>query len=111
MNFGAGWSDQAFGFGVDAHYFHSRILPMDEWPAQGSDQVNSYLQCDAYVQRDLGAWLPWKSSRFGLRGQLRVDNVFDAGPPKYEGDPTGAGVESYGDWRRRLYSASVTVSY
>jgi len=111
MNFGASWSDQAFGIGVDGHYFHSRILPMDEWPAQGGDQVNPYLQFDAYVQRDLGAWLPWISSRFGLRGQLRVDNVFDSGPPKYEGDPTGAGVQSYGDWRRREYSVSVTVSF
>jgi iron complex outermembrane receptor protein len=111
MNFGAGWSNQAFGFGVDGHYFHSRILPMVEWPAQGSDQVDPYLQFDAYVQRDLGAWLPWKGSGFGLRGQLRVDNVFDAGPPRFEGDPTGAGVQTYGDWRRREYSASVTVSF
>jgi outer membrane receptor protein involved in Fe transport len=111
MNFGAGWSAQAFGFGIDGHYFHSRILPMDEWGAQGSDQVNPYLQFDAYVQRDLAAWIPWKSSRFGLRGQLRVDNVFDAGAPKYEDDPNGAGVQSYGDWRRREYSVSVTVSY
>jgi outer membrane receptor protein involved in Fe transport len=111
MNFGAGWSDQAFGFGVDGHYFHSRILPMVEWPIQGGDQVNPYLQFDAYVQRDLAALLPWRSNRFGLRGQLRVDNVFDAGPPKYEGDPSGAGVQTYGDWRRREYSASVTVSF
>lgn len=111
VNFGAGWSDQAFGFGIDGHYFHSRILPMIEWPAQGSDQVDPYLQFDAYLQRDLGAWLPWKSTHFGVRGQLRVDNVFDAGPPKYEGDPSGAGVQSYGDWRRREYSVSVTLSF
>ena len=111
MNFGAGWSDRAFGFGVDGHYFHSRVLPMIEWPAQGGDHVDPYLQFDAYVQRDLGAWLPWKSSHYGIRGEARVDNVFDAGPPRYADDPTGAGVQSYGDWRRRVYSLSVTVSF
>jgi iron complex outermembrane recepter protein len=111
LNFGVGWSDRAFGFGIDGQYFHSRILPMAEWPAQGSDQVSPYTQFDAYVQRDLGAWLPWKSSHFGIRGQLRVDNIFDVGPPKFADDPTGAGVQSYGDWRRRIYSLSVTVTY
>jgi iron complex outermembrane receptor protein len=63
------------------------------------------------VQRDLGAWLPWKSSHFGIRGQARVDNIFDAGPPRFADDPTGAGVQSYGDWRRRVYSLSITVTY
>jgi iron complex outermembrane receptor protein len=111
MNFGVGWSDRAFGFGIDGHYYHSRILPMQEWPAQGSDEVSPYTQLDAYVQRDLGGWLPWKSSHFGIRGQARVDNIFDAGPPKFADDPTGAGVQSYGDWRRRVYSLSVTVTY
>ena len=111
MNFGAGWSDHAFGFGLDGHYFHSRILPMLEWAAQGSDRVDPYMQYDAYVQRDLGAWLPWRSSRYGIRAEARVDNVFDAGPPKYADDPSGAGVQSYGDWRRRVYSVSVTVSF
>lgn len=111
MNFGAGWSDRKIGFGVDGHYFHSRILPEVEWASQGGDQVDPFWQFDTYLQSDIGRWLPWKSAHFGVRGQLRVDNVFAAGPPKYADDPTGAGVQSYGDWRGRVYSVSVTVSF
>jgi len=111
MNFGAGWSNHAYGFGVDGHYYHSRILPEDEWAAQGSDEVDPYWQFDGYLQGDLGRWLPWKSTRYGLRGQIRVDNLFDAPPPKYADDPSGAGVQSYGDWRGRVYSVSMTVTF
>jgi outer membrane receptor protein involved in Fe transport len=111
MNFGAGWSNRAFGFGADGHYFHSRILPEDEWPSQGSNQVDPYWQFDGYVQSDLGRWLPWKSTHYSLRGQLRIDNILDAGPPRYADDPSGAGVQSYGDWRGRVYSLSLTVTF
>ena len=111
MNFGAGWSNHAYGFGIDGHYFHSRILPEQEWATQGSDKVLPYTQFDAYLQGDLGRWIPWKSARYGLRGQLRVDNIFDAAPPKYADDPSGAGVQPYGDWRGRIYSVSVTVTF
>ena len=111
MNFGANWSNHGFGFGLDGHYFHSRILPEVEWPSQGSDQVNPYWQFDGFVQSDLGRWLPWKSTRYSIRGQIRVDNLFDAGPPKYADDPSGAGVQSYGDWRGRVYSLSVTLTF
>jgi iron complex outermembrane recepter protein len=38
-----------------------RILPEDEWATQGSDEVDPYWQFDAYLQGDLGRWLPWKS--------------------------------------------------
>jgi hypothetical protein len=111
MNFGASWSNKRCGFGVDGHYFHSRILPEKEWAAQGSDQVDPFWQFDAFIQSDLGRWLPWKSTHYSLRGQLRIDNLFDAGPPRYAEDPSGAGVQSYGDWRGRVYSASVTVTF
>ena len=111
MNFGAGWSNRAFGFGLDGHYFHSRILPEIEWASQGSDQVNPYWQFDGFIQGDIGRWLPWRSTHYSVRGQLRVDNLFDAGPPKYAEDPSGAGVQSYSDWRGRIYSASVTVTF
>jgi iron complex outermembrane receptor protein len=110
-NFGVGWSNHAYGFGVDGHYFSPRILPQVEWADQGSDQVDSYLQFDAYLQGDIGRWLPWKSSHYGIRGQVRVDNIFGSGPPKYEDDQSGAGVQSYGDWRGRVYSLSVTVTF
>ncbi|HEY4990312.1 MAG TPA: TonB-dependent receptor, partial [Opitutaceae bacterium] len=111
MNFGAGWSDRAFGYGVDGHYFHSRILPEVEWAAQGSDQVDPYWQFDAYLQADLARLIPWKSSRYGLRGQVRIDNIFGSGPPKYADDPSGSGVQSYGDWRGRVYSLSLTLTF
>jgi len=110
VNFGLGWSNHAFGFGLDGHYFHARVLPEVEWAAQGSDQVDRYWQFDAYLQGDIGRWLPWKSSHYGLRGQLRIDNIFGEGPPKYANDMSGAGVQSYGDWRGKVYSLSVTLS-
>jgi outer membrane receptor protein involved in Fe transport len=110
-NFGVSWSSKAYGFGLDGHYFHSRILPQVEWPAQGSDQVNPYWQFDGFVQADIGRWLPWKSPHYSVRGQLRVNNLFDEGPPKYAEDPSGAGVQSYVDWRGRVYSATVTVTF
>lgn len=111
MNLGAGWSNHAFGFGFDGNYFHSRTLPEGEWAAQGSDHVEPFWQFDGYIQGDLGRWIPWKSPRYGLKGQLRVDNLTGAAPPKYAFDPSGAGVESYGDWRGRVYSVSVTVTF
>ena len=111
MNFGAGWSNRVYGFGVDGHYFHSRILPEQEWAAQGSDHVEPFWQFDGYLQGDLGRWIPWKSPRYGLKGQIRVDNLFGAAPPRYAYDPSGAGVQSYGDWRGRVYSLSATVTF
>lgn len=111
MNFGAGWFQAAYGFGVDGHYFHARALPPGEQLDQGSDHVDPFWQFDAFVQGDLARWLPWKSTRFGLRGQLRVNNLFNAAPPRFADDPSGAGVQSYGDWRGRVYSLSVTATF
>jgi iron complex outermembrane receptor protein len=110
-NFGGSWTNRHYGFGMDGHYFHSRILPSAEWPGQGGDQIDSCWQFDAYLQSDLGRWLPWKSSRFGLRGQLRVNNVLGAHFPKYANDASGAGVQAYGDWRGRVYSLSLTATF
>ena len=110
-NFGAGWSRRGYGFGVDGQYIHSRVIPMKEWAEQGSDRVAPYTQFDAYVQGDLSRLLPWKSGHYGLRGQLRVDNLFRAGPPRYEEDPSNAGVENYSDWRGRVYSVSLTLTF
>jgi iron complex outermembrane recepter protein len=110
-NAGVGWSNRNYGFGVDGHYFHSRMIPVIEWATQHNRQINPYWQFDAYVQTDLARWLPWKSSRFGLRGQLRVNNVFDARPPRYANDPSGAGVQSYGDWRRQTYALSLQATF
>ena len=110
-NFGAGWSNRSFGFGLDGHYFHSRVLPIVERPGQGSDQIKPFCQFDAYLQGDLARWIPWKSSRYGLRGQLRVNNVFEARFPKYANESSGAGVQPYGDWRGRTYSVSLTATF
>ncbi|HZZ20629.1 MAG TPA: TonB-dependent receptor [Opitutaceae bacterium] len=111
MNFGAGWSNRSYGFGVDGQYFHSRILPQIEWATQGSDEVDPYWQFDAYLQSDLGRLIPWKHPGYGLRGQVRVDNLFGSSPPVYAQDPSGAGVQSYTDWRGRVYSVSLTLSF
>jgi len=111
VNFGAGWSKPAYGFGLDGHYYGPRKLPTDEWADQGADQIDRFWQFDGYVQADLGRWLPWRHDHFGLRAQLRVNNLFDARPPAYFDDPSGAGVQQYGDWRGRVYSLSVTAKF
>ena len=110
-NFGAGWSNRGYGFGLDGHYFHSRPIPRLEWPRNQSRQINPYWQFDAYLQTDLARWLPGSPTRFGLRGQLRVNNVFDARPPRYASDPSGAGVRSYGDWRGQTYAVSLQATF
>ncbi len=110
-NFGAGWANRNFGFGLDGHYFHPRILPETEWLSQGSREVGRFLQYDAYVQSELGHWLPWKLFRQGLRAQVRVNNVFGAGFPHYANESSGAGVQPYGDWRGRVYSLSLTAAF
>jgi iron complex outermembrane receptor protein len=110
-NFGAGWSNRDFGLGVDGHYFHSRLLPAFERADQGDKQIRPYWQFDAYLQSDLDRFLPWKTSRFGLRAQLRVNNVSGFGYPKYVNDSSGAGVQPYGDWRGRTFSVSLTATF
>ena len=111
VNFGVGWSARHYGFGLDGHFFSARQLPPVEWTAQGARRINEQWQFDAYVQTDLARWVPWKSSRFGLRGQARVNNLLDANPPRYAADFTGVGVQPYGDWRGPTYSLSVTATF
>ena len=66
---------------------------------------------DEDLESDVGRWLPWDQSRHGLRAQLRVNNVFGDRFPKYINEPSGAGVQPYGDWRGRVYSLSLTASF
>lgn len=110
-NFGAGWSNKHFGFGLDGRYFSSRVLPTEEWAAQGHDRIRPAWQFDTYLESDLGRWLPWDQSRHGLRGQFRVNNVFGDRFPKYVNESSGAGVQPYGDWRGRTYSLSLTTNF
>ena len=110
-NFGAGWSNRDFGFGIDGRFYSSRVLTVAEWPAQGHDRIRPAWQFDSYLESDLGRWLPWDQSRHGLRAQLRVNNVFGDRFPKYVNEPSGAGVQPYGDWRGRTYSLSLTASF
>ena len=114
--FGAGWTNRDYGFGLEGHYYHSRILPLKERPIQGGDRIASHLQFDAYLQSDLTHWLPGHSARgesrrrFGLHGQLRINNIFDASFPRYSYD-TNIGVQPYGDWRGRTYTLSLTATF
>ena len=110
-NFGASWSNRRFGGGLDGHYFHSRILPVAERSLQGDKQINPHWQFDAFLQRDLTKLLPWKESRYTLRAQLRVNNILGTEFPQYVNDASGAGVQSYGDWRGRTYSLSLTAAF
>lgn len=108
---GAGWSNRTGGFGVDGHYFHSRVLPAVEWASQGATRIDPYWQFDAYAHADLSRWLPGKKDRYGLRAQLRVNNILGADFPKYANEGSGSGVQPYGDWRGRVYSVSVTATF
>lgn len=111
LTLGAGWSGRHHGFGLDGHYLGARILPAAEWPSQGSDHIKAYWQFDAYAQTDLTRWLPWKHERLKLTAQLRVNNLSGFDFPKYANDPSGAGVQPYGDWRGRVYSFSLTAAF
>ncbi|MBI5426156.1 MAG: TonB-dependent receptor [Opitutae bacterium] len=111
LNVGASWNRPAWGLGADAHYFGSRRLPDFEWASQGSDRIASTWQADVYIQGDLARWLPWTDAHHGLRAQLRVNNVFAAAFPRYVNAPSGAGVQSYGDWRGRTLSLSLTATF
>ena len=110
-NLSTSWSGRRFGFGLDTYFFDSRQLPRQEWATQGSNHISSFWELDAYLQADLGRWLLPKDSKLGLQGQIRVNNLFDSPPPRYANDPSGAGVQPYGDWRGRVYSISVTAKY
>jgi len=110
LNFGANWIGHGLGAGIDGHYFGARILPAIEWPSQGSDRVAASTQFDVFVQANLRpkhAWLHLPE----LRLQLRINNVFDAAFPRYANDPSGAGVQPYGDWRGRTCSLSLTTAF
>ena len=111
LNFGAGWTGRRVSLGLDGHFFGRRILPASEWPAQGSDHLAAARQFDAWLQATLPPWLPGSGRRGSLRGQLRVNNVFGAAFPAYANDPSGAGVQPYGDWRGRTYSLSLTAAF
>ncbi len=109
--YGATWSTKTFAVGFDGQYFHSRRLPEKEWALQGARTIDPYWQTDIYVQGDLGHWLLPEKSRFGLKGQLRINNVFKKGYPIYANESSGAGVQPYGDWRGRTISLSLTAEY
>jgi len=42
---------------------------------------------------------------------VRVDNLLGERPPKYAEDLSGAGVQPYGDWRGRVVSTSLTITF
>lgn len=111
LSLGTAWSNKDYGFGLDGHYLSSRILPAIEWPGQGSDHIKPYWQFDAYAQTDLTRWLPRLSEKFRLSAQLRINNLSDFAFPKYVNDPSGAGVQPYGDWRGRTFSFSLTANF
>ncbi|WP_438480496.1 TonB-dependent receptor plug domain-containing protein [Oleiharenicola lentus] len=108
-SFNAGWSKPQYGFGLDGRYYHSSMLPISQHLTQGSDRLDRYWEFDAYVNGDLARFMPWKNPRYGVRGQLRVNNVFGAEFPFY--NSSAYDVQPYGDWRGRMYSASLTVSF
>lgn len=107
--FGAGWSNRHLGFGLDGHYYHSRILPVKEHASHGRDRISPYWQFDAFVQSEVGKWIRWAPKN--LRVQVRVNNLFSEPFPRYAHASSGAGVQAYGDWRGRVYSLSLTSTF
>lgn len=109
--FGGGWSNRNLGFGLDGQYFHSRRLPEAEWAGQGARTIDPFWQTDLYFQADLAHWLLPADSRYGLRGQVRVNNVFKDSYPYYANEKSGAGLQPYGDWRGRTFSLSISAEF
>ncbi|MBX3750024.1 MAG: TonB-dependent receptor plug domain-containing protein [Opitutaceae bacterium] len=110
-NYGVAWSNRRWGLGVDGHYYHRRLLPALEWASQGDRTIAGTTQYDVYVEGDLARLGRWLGPHGGLRAQVRVNNVLDAAFPRYANDPSGAGVQPYGDWRGRTVSLSLTATF
>ncbi len=110
-NFGTSWTGSRYGFGFDGHYYHSRILPIPEWPNQNSDRIKRYWSFDIFGQADLSQWISWLKNTQRLTAQLRINNILNSSFPQYANDASGAGVQAYGDWRGRTYSLSVTARF
>lgn len=111
INFGASWSNRNFGFGVDGQYYSSRILPVLLWPDQGSDHIGSYCPFGTFFKTDIGHYFPFFDRKGALTLQLRVNNLFNSALPAFPDNPSGTGVEPYGDWRGRVYSVSLTSRF
>jgi iron complex outermembrane recepter protein len=109
--FGGGWSNAHFGIGFDGQYFHSQRLPRTQWAGHGARTIDPFWQADVFVQGDLGHWLFPADSRFGLKGQLRVNNVANNRYPRDGNSADRSGVRPYGDWRGRTYSISLTAEF
>jgi outer membrane receptor protein involved in Fe transport len=109
VKFGGTWSNRHVGFGMDGHYFHSRVLPKVEWPSHGHDRIRPFWQFDTFAQGNLGRWVAWFPTRLSV--QVRVNNVFASEYPRYANAASGAGVQAYGDWRGRVYSLSLTTTF
>jgi iron complex outermembrane recepter protein len=108
---GVNWSRRETTLGTDWRYYHSRVLPLQEWAAQGGrSNVGSHWEGDLFVQQGLRAWFP-RTGRWNLTVQLRLNNVFDRGFPAYGSDPANTGVQAYGDWRGRTYTLNVTAAF
>lgn len=105
------WTGRRYGFGLEGHYYHSRKIPTAERAAQGGSSIAAFSQLDVFAQCDLTAIWPVLARLHGVTAQMRVNNVMDQDFPRYVTDPSGAGVQAYGDWRRRTYSLSVTIAF
>lgn len=109
--FGGSWSTALLALGMDGQYFHSRRLPRGEWASQGARTIDPYWQTDLYAQADLGHWLLPAESRMGLKGQIRINNIFKNSYPAYSREASGAGVQPYGDWRGRTLSLTLKAEF
>ena len=107
----AAWTGRKYGFGLEGHHYHSRKIPVAERPAQGSDSISGFSQLDVFAQTDLSKVWPRLARLHQVSAQMRINNVLDRSFPRYVNDPSGAGVQAYGDWRGRTYSFSVTVAF
>ncbi|WP_404425524.1 TonB-dependent receptor plug domain-containing protein [Nibricoccus sp. IMCC34717] len=107
---GVNWSRRETTLGTDWRYYHRRMLPQQEWAAQGRSYVGSYSEWDVFAQQGLRAWFP-KLAKWNLSVQLRINNLFNHGFPAYASDPANTGVQAYGDWRGRTYTLNVTAAF
>ncbi|HZZ58293.1 MAG TPA: hypothetical protein VFE31_10725, partial [Opitutaceae bacterium] len=111
INIGGGWQNHRFGFGVEERYFSSRVIPASQQALQGSNHIDAYDPVDAYIKGNLAFWDRTTARKPRLTAELRVNNLLNRPLPKFPTDPSGTGVEAYGDWRGQVYSFSFILSY
>ena len=70
-----------------------------------------HVYSTAYMHEERDSEYARYFSYLNLFAAFMLVLVLGASFPKYVNDPSGAGVQSYGDWRGRTYSLTLTATF